>query len=145
MLFKKSRFTLYKKLSTQMPITASLDIHDDSTYVYCVDLVTGDLLIDINVKGHYKKVLRHLKKLGSRQKVLVLYEAGPHAFAPYRLFTKHGFSTKVIAPVSIPRRNREQKTDREEIRSSIIQSGSQPLLLRTRSVLIPRVCLVPSI
>ncbi len=114
MLFKKSRFTLYKKLSEQMPITVSLDIHDNSTYAYAVDLRTGDLLMDTRVNGHFKKVVRHLKKLGSKNRVLVLYEAGPHAFAPYRLFSKHGFATKVIAPISIPKRNRQQKTDRED-------------------------------
>jgi transposase len=114
MLFKNSRFSMYKKLIEQMPITVSLDIHDNSTYVYAVDLGTGELLHDTCIPGHYKKVLRHLKRLGPPNKVLILYEAGPHAFAPYRFFNKHGFTTKVIAPISIPKRNRKQKTDRED-------------------------------
>ena len=114
MFSKKSRFCLYKKLSSQMPVTVSLDIHDNSTYVFAVDLSTGEQLLDIRIAGHYKKILRRLKRLGKRDTIIVLYEAGSHGFAPYRLFEKHGFTTKVIAPISIPKRNEQQKTDRDD-------------------------------
>lgn len=114
MFTQKSRFSLYKSLIDQMPFTVSLDIHDQSTWIHAVNMSTGELLLDTRVNGHFSKVLRHLKRLGPKNKILVIYEAGPHGFAPYRFLHKHGFSAKVIAPVSIPNRNRPDKTDRND-------------------------------
>lgn len=114
MFSQKSRFSLYRSLIEHMPITVSLDIHDQSTWIHCVNMSTGALLLDTRVTGHFSKVLRHLKRLGPKSKILVLYEAGPHGFAPYRFLHKHGFTAKVIAPVSIPNRNRPDKTDRND-------------------------------
>jgi transposase len=114
MFTKRSRFSFYKIIMDKNPITVSLDVHDNSTYIYAVDLRTGELLMDTRIHGPFKKTVRHLKKIGNRTKVVVLYEAGTHGFAPYRLFTKHGFETKVIAPSSIPKRKGMQKTDRDD-------------------------------
>jgi transposase len=99
----------------ELPVVASLDVHDVWTYMYVVDVETGELLKDSRIDGHYRNVRRHLAKLGrARDRICVLVEAGPHGFAPYRCFTKAGYATLVISPTSIPQRPQRTKTDRED-------------------------------
>lgn len=115
MFTPQSRLFFYKTLSANKPVTVSLDVHDKSTYMYAVNIETGELLMDQRITGHYRNTLKHLKQLCvNSSKILILYEAGPHGFAPYRLFEKHGYSSKVIAPVSIVRDSSKQKSDRDD-------------------------------
>lgn len=100
--------------ATRKPIVASLDVHDESTYLAAVDTRTGEIKRDCRVFGHYSNVLPHLKKIGSRSDICVLVEAGPHGFAPWRCFTNAGYLTHVIVPGSIPNARRAQKTDRDD-------------------------------
>jgi transposase len=100
--------------AAQQPIVASLDVHDESTYVFSVDVRTGEIVRDCRVMGHYRKVVPHLKRLGRRRKICVLVEAGPHGFAPWRCFTEAGYTTFLIAPGSIANARRAQKTDRDD-------------------------------
>jgi len=100
--------------SQEWPVTASLDIHDDSTYLFSVHKETGEVLKDLNIRGSYKKALKHMVNLGRKESVLVLLEAGPHGFAPYRYFQRQGYSVKMIAPSSIPHSGDKRKTDRED-------------------------------
>jgi transposase len=95
-------------------VTASLDIHDDSTYLFSVQQETGEILKDLNLRGSYKKALKHLGHLGQKASVLILLEAGPHGFAPYRYFQRQGYAVKMIAPSSIPHSGDKQKTDRDD-------------------------------
>lgn len=99
---------------TQRPVVVSLDIHDESTYMFSVDTRTGEIKRDCRVLGHYRKVMRHLQKLGPRREICVLAEAGPHGFAPWRCFTKAGYTTLLVVPSSIPNERRAQKTDRDD-------------------------------
>ena len=94
----------------------SLDIHDNSTYVFSANRLTGEIYQDFRVHGHYHKVKKHLLKLGKKKDIIVLLEAGPLGFAPVRHFQKHGYTTKMIAPSSIPRspQSRKKKTDRDD-------------------------------
>ena len=102
------------KKTHQFPIVCSLDIHDSSSYMFTVNTQTGEILKDVNIVGSYKKVAKHLQKIGFKDSIMTILEAGPHGFAPYRYFTKIGYSVKIIAPSSIPRRNKKQKTDRQD-------------------------------
>ena len=43
---------------------------------------------------------------------MILYEASNYGFYPYRLFKKHGYVCKIIAPNSIPQKKNLKKTDR---------------------------------
>lgn len=98
----------------KFPIVVSLDVHKGNTFMYSVDISTGEILKDRNYQGNYKGVLKSLKKLGRKKDVSIIYEAGNYSFAPYRFFTKHGYHCKVIAPSSIPHRGKRKKTDRED-------------------------------
>ena len=107
---------LFNKMhqATEYPVVASLDIHDESTYLFCVDTRTGEIKRDCRVMGHFSKVINHLKKIGSVGEICVLVEAGPHGFSPWRCFTKAGYVTRLLVPGSIPNRRRAQKTDRDD-------------------------------
>jgi len=99
---------------SQHPVVVSLDLHDRSTYMVCVDTDTGEIMRDCRVMGHYRKVLGHLKRLGARRRICVLIEAGPHGFAPWRCYTNAGYRTMMIASGSIPTPGNRQKTDRDD-------------------------------
>lgn len=97
---------------TTKTITCSLDMHESSTWILIVDTSTGEILEDSNCYGSVKKVLKRLLKYkGLKDSMEIVYEAGGLGYYPYRLFTKHGFTCSVIAPHSLPKRNR-QKNDR---------------------------------
>lgn len=108
--------SLFNKMhqATKHPVVVSLDVHDASTYLVCVDTRTGAITKDCRVIGHYRKVIPHLKKLGPSAAICVLVEAGPHGFAPWRCFSKAGYTTHLIVPGSIPNARRTQKTDRDD-------------------------------
>lgn len=99
---------------SKYPIVASLDMHDSNIYMVCADIDKGELYFDRNILGGKKAVLKQLNKVGNKKKMLVLYESGNQGFAPYRFFTKAGYSCRVIASSSIPKRGKQQKTDRDD-------------------------------
>ena len=101
-------------INKRYPIVASLDVHDDSIYNLTVNTRTGEVLADCNILGGYKQVLAMLEKTAAKGKTLVIYEAGSHGFAPYRFFTRHGYTCKVVAPTSIPHRAVRRKTDPDD-------------------------------
>jgi len=94
------------------PIICSLDVHTTNIYMYILNYLTGEILCDSNIFGGFKSVLKHLKKLKIRKETIILYEASNYGFYPYRLFTKHGYACKIIAPNSIPQKKNLKKTDR---------------------------------
>jgi transposase len=95
------------------PIICSLDVHTSNIYMYALNYSTGEILADCNVLGGFKAVLKHLEKHQfSKKQTIILYEAGTFGFFPYRMFTKRGYSCKIIAPNSIPRKKNLKKTDR---------------------------------
>jgi transposase len=95
-------------------IVASLDIHEKSIYVFILYVATGEILYDANITGGFKPILRCLKRhIKSKRKAVILFEAGGFGYYPYRLFTKHGYECKMIAPHSIPDRKRP-KHDRAD-------------------------------
>ena len=104
----------YSAGAEKHPIQISLDVHEDSTRIFALDMTTGEVKKDINVQGHYKKLMRHIQALGNPEEMMIIYEAGCHGFSPYRFFTKKHYACKVIAPSSIPRRSGDQKTDRDD-------------------------------
>lgn len=96
------------------PVVASLDVHDAWTYAFVVDVRTGEVLLDKRIGGHYRNVRRHLEKLGRKEQVCVVFEAGHHGFAPWRCFSDGGFETFMVVPSSIPHTARRTKTDRDD-------------------------------
>jgi transposase len=68
--------------------------------------------MDENCYGKIKLVVKKLLQFKDVTKPMeVIFEAGGLGYYPYRLLTKHGFTCKMIAPHSLPKRNR-QKNDR---------------------------------
>lgn len=97
------------------PIVVSLDVHDASTYVLVVDVSTGEIVTDENVRAALPKVVRYVHGLAlDRKRTEVIYEAGNHGFYPLRLFDHAGYRCLMIAPTSIPKRGKKQKTDRDD-------------------------------
>lgn len=89
-----------------------LDIHDKSIYAVIVDISTGEILCDRDFFNGYAGIAKELSKYKSRKKDLTIaFEAGGHGYFPYYFFTNKGFKCQMIAPHSIPNKNR-QKTDR---------------------------------
>lgn len=105
-------------------VISSLDIHADNIYMYTVNVATGEVLVDTNLFGGYKAVFKKLKKCGSKKKLVVLVEAGNQGFSPYRHFQKNGYACKIIAPNSIPKRGKGQKTDRDDAINNLEYSNA---------------------
>lgn len=126
---KKTFFGFTNILDAQKkPIVVSLDIHDSSSYMFSLNTITGEIMKDTNIVGTYKKTRKHLKNLGIKGKILILIEAGPHGFAPYRYFTKLGYTVKMIAPSSIPKKGKGKKTDRDDAINNLHYSLTSGLL-----------------
>jgi transposase len=92
----------------------SLDVHTNNIYIYGINHKTGEILEDVNLTGGFSSVLKRLRKHGPPGSVLVIYEAGNMGYAPHRFFSRKGYACDMIAPTSIPRRPKEQKTDRDD-------------------------------
>ena len=112
----RSRQKYYRDVlaSRTSRIVASLDMHEKSTYVFILDVRTGEILYDANITGGFKPILRCLKShVKPKRESVILYEAGGFGYYPYRFFSKHGYECKMIAPHSIPDRKR-RKNDRAD-------------------------------
>lgn len=98
------------------PIVCSIDMHENSSYVYTVDTTTGEILTDCNIIGKVSVLVNYIKKHyeAYKSKLVILYEAGPLGFSPYRSITRAGYTCRIIAPSSIPRQSKRQKTDRRD-------------------------------
>ena len=111
MLATKKYFRNFREAT--LPLICSLDVHYSSTWILLVNTVTGEVLMDENCFGKIKKVAKKLHQ--SFKEVIdsmeVVFEAGGLGYYPYRLLTRLGFLCKMIAPHSLPKRNR-QKNDR---------------------------------
>ncbi len=103
-----------RKAVEEYPMVVSLDDHTSNIYMYGVNILSGELMVDKNIMGDYHAVRNQLEKMGSKEQVMVLVECGNKGFSPYRYFVKHGYHCKLIATSSIPNRGKEQKTDRDD-------------------------------
>jgi transposase len=93
-------------------IIVSLDLHDHNIYNVTVDVKNGDIHCDKNILGSYPELLKELQQISHlKNRIMVIFEAGSHGFYPCWFFQKHGFDYRMIAPHSIPQKNR-QATDR---------------------------------
>jgi transposase len=106
-----SRLMLHRKEALEYPIVVSCDAHTESTYVFAVNILTGEILMDRNVIGGTKECAKVLMSLKPRTDIIVLYEAGSLGFSLYRKLTEQGFACKIIASNSVPNRN-GKKSDR---------------------------------
>lgn len=97
----------------------SLDVHARSTFIYMVDAETGEILLEVNVRGGLRKTLKHIQKYGTPGSTCIIYEAGCLGFYPYRFYTSRGYACKVIAPHSIPHTSRRKKTDRRDSKKNL--------------------------
>lgn len=96
-------------------VVVSLDVHERNTYVYAVDMSSGEELSDCNIQGCLGRAVKHLAGLHlPRQRTEVVFEAGNMGYYPYRVLSKAGFAGRMIAPTSIPHRGKKQKTDRDD-------------------------------
>ena len=95
-------------------ILVSLDIHQSNIFMYALNRSTGEVLEEKNHQNGWGCVLRRLRKLGRKQDIEVLYEAGNQGFAPFRKVSRNGYFCRVIAPSTIPKEPKGQKNDRED-------------------------------
>ena len=65
-----------KKSKNGYRILVSLDVHQSNIYLYALNRVTGEVLDDKNYQAGWKSVMKKLNKLGNKQDIEVLYEAG---------------------------------------------------------------------
>ncbi|MGB6068299.1 MAG: IS110 family transposase [Desulfomonilaceae bacterium] len=94
----------------------SLDVHEKNTYVFAMDVKTGEIKFDHNVLGPISVALKAIDRLSlSKGETMVFYESGSCGFHPARLFAKAGYSCKIIAANSIPRKGSgKKKNDRTD-------------------------------
>jgi transposase len=97
----------------EYPIIVSCDAHSESTYVFAVDIRTGEIKMDRNIVGGTRQIAQTVMKIGNKRDTIVLYEAGCLGFSLYRRLDEHRYACKIIAPNSIPVRN-GKKTDRQD-------------------------------
>lgn len=106
----------YQHLLRKYPIVYSIDMHDNSCYAYMLDTSTGKVIEDCNIIGRISTFIRHTEKYHSarKEKMVIIFEAGPLGFSPYRSLSKAGYVCRMIAPSSIPQQGKRQKTDRRD-------------------------------
>jgi transposase len=94
----------------------SLDVHDKNTYIYAMDLKSGEIICDHNVPGSVSVALKVIDRLGMKKdEAVILYESGGCGFSPARMFDKAGYACKIIAANSIPRKGSgKRKNDRTD-------------------------------
>jgi transposase len=97
----------------EYPIIVSCDAHSESTYIFAVDIRTGEIKMDKNIVGGTRQIAQTVMKIGNKRDTIVLYEAGCLGFSLYRRLDEHRYTCKIIAPNSIPVRN-GKKTDRQD-------------------------------
>jgi transposase len=102
-----------RNLVDEKPIVVSCDVHTQNTYIFGVDTRSGEIKMEHNVFGGIQEVCRAVSKIGRKEDMIILYEAGCFGFSFYRKLTEAGYSCKIIAPNSIPRIN-GPKTDRDD-------------------------------
>ena len=108
-----AQIMLNQKDVAEYPLVVSCDTHSESTYIFAVDIRTGEIKMDRNITGGAHKVAQVVMKIGNRRKTIVLYKAGPLGYSLYRELENHRYACKIIAPNSIPHRN-GKKTDRQD-------------------------------
>lgn len=93
-----------------------LDVHDKNTYVFAVDIRTGEVIFDQNIQGAVPVALKAIDRLRlKKDETVILYESGSSGFFPARLFSKAGYACKIIAANSIPcKGSGKRKTDRND-------------------------------
>jgi transposase len=115
-----SPISLMHRDNIQYPIVVSLDVHDQNTYVFTCDITTGHLMTDCNIAGPFSKAIKKINSLKlSKDRCLIIYEAGSLGFFPYRVLTAAGYTVRVIAPSSIPNKGKQQKTDRDDAKDNL--------------------------
>lgn len=108
-----AQLVLNRQRISEYPIVVSCDAHSESSYVFAVDMRSGEIKMDRNIFGGARQVAKAMMKIGSKTEIVVLYEAGCLGFSLYRQLAEHGYACKIIAPNSIPRQE-GKKTDRND-------------------------------
>jgi len=93
-------------------IHVGLDVHKDSISVAMAQLGREPGRLVGKVVHDVPKLLKMLAKIGSIERLHLVYEAGPTGFGLQRALADKGYSCEVIAPSLIPRRPGDRiKTD----------------------------------
>lgn len=108
-----AQLMLNQKNVAEYPIIVSCDAHSESTYVFAVDIRTGEIKMDRNIIGGVHNVAKAVMKVGCKRDTVVLYEAGPLGYSLYRKLADQRYACKIIAPNSIPNRH-GKKSDRQD-------------------------------
>lgn len=108
-----SKLMLNRQAVNDFPIIVSCDAHSESTFIFAVDIRTGEIIMDRNIYGGAHQVVKAIMKIKPSKETTVLYEAGGLGYSLYRKLTRHGYACKIIAPNSIPHR-KGKKTDRQD-------------------------------
>jgi transposase len=99
------------------PITSfvGLDVHYDSIAVAVAPTGREEPHFVGTVVPQWTTLCKALNRLGQRERLQVVYEAGPCGYSLARQLRAHGYACEVIAPAKIARRPGDRiKTDRRD-------------------------------
>jgi transposase len=92
-----------------------LDVHKDSTAIGDAPAGRENPRFVGTVGPDLSQLLKALRRLGTPENLLVVYEAGPCGYELARKLRQHGYRCEVVAPNKIPRPKGERiKTDRRD-------------------------------
>jgi transposase len=104
-----------------------LDVHKDSIAVGVAPAGREPPRFVGTVVPQWAPLCKALSRLGRRQGLQIVYEAGPCGYTLARQLRSHGYACEVIAPVKIARRSGDRiKTDRRAARAGELVSVTIP-------------------
>lgn len=97
----------------------ALDVHKRSIVAGVLPAVGGEVSLH-EIPNTEKAVRRLIERLGGPDNLTACYEAGPCGYAPYRLLSRLGVATDVVAPSLIPTRPGDRvKTDHRDAKKLV--------------------------
>lgn len=94
-----------------------LDAHKNSHQAALVAIDCDEVILEKELSGSIFKVVNYCKELNGKYDLRICYEAGCTGFGLYRKLTEAGLSCIVVAPSSIPKKQRSSKTDAIDARN----------------------------
>src|SRR5215469_3188684 len=105
------RQTMNKRITTFV----GLDVHQDSIAVAVASVRGEEPHFVGTVAPQWAALSKALSRLGKRQELQIVYEAGPCGYTLARQLRTQGYACEVIAPAKIARRPGDRiKTDRRD-------------------------------
>jgi transposase len=106
-------------------ILVGCDLHDENMVLrIAADNGPVEKRVLPNTRSGYNALLDELKRRSNAagaDKVMIVYEAGPHGFVLYDAMTKAGVDCRVLAPIHLPQspKSRRRKSDGRDSRRAL--------------------------